>query len=220
MEDYLVRVASIGRNHRRNADRASTNCRRALRRATLSSARSLYENGPLPSLPFPAIMLKQVDHLELSVRSANCLKNENIVYLGDLRAEGKLRIAAHSELSTQMWSASFDEALADSCPARQITTQIAGLGDSRSQAEQRRVFAKPTANLDAYDYVLRARRAYCGRSARHCAARGFVKQAIELDANYAAPVRRSPKLITPPSRWAGGAAGGFLSRARNWRTRR
>ena len=30
------------------------------------------------------ILLKKVDELELSVRSANCLKNDNIVYIGDL----------------------------------------------------------------------------------------------------------------------------------------
>lgn len=35
-------------------------------------------------LPFPAALLKKVDELELSVRSANCLKNDNIVYIGDL----------------------------------------------------------------------------------------------------------------------------------------
>ena len=35
-------------------------------------------------LPFPPILLKKVDELELSVRSANCLKNDNIVYIGDL----------------------------------------------------------------------------------------------------------------------------------------
>ena len=29
-------------------------------------------------------MLKKVEELELSVRSANCLKNDNIVYIGDL----------------------------------------------------------------------------------------------------------------------------------------
>jgi len=35
-------------------------------------------------LPFNRNMLKKVDELELSVRSANCLKNENIYYIGDL----------------------------------------------------------------------------------------------------------------------------------------
>jgi DNA-directed RNA polymerase subunit alpha len=37
-----------------------------------------------PQLPFNPALLKKVDELELSVRSANCLKNDNIVYIGDL----------------------------------------------------------------------------------------------------------------------------------------
>ena len=35
-------------------------------------------------LEFNPLLLKKVDELELSVRSANCLKNDNIVYIGDL----------------------------------------------------------------------------------------------------------------------------------------
>lgn len=35
-------------------------------------------------LPFNPNLLKKVEELELSVRSANCLKNENIIYIGDL----------------------------------------------------------------------------------------------------------------------------------------
>ncbi len=35
-------------------------------------------------LPFNRNLLKKVEELELSVRSANCLKNDNIVYIGDL----------------------------------------------------------------------------------------------------------------------------------------
>jgi DNA-directed RNA polymerase subunit alpha len=35
-------------------------------------------------LPFNRNLLKKVDELELSVRSANCLKNENLFYIGDL----------------------------------------------------------------------------------------------------------------------------------------
>ncbi len=38
----------------------------------------------IPQLEFNAALLKKVDELELSVRSANCLKNDNIVYIGDL----------------------------------------------------------------------------------------------------------------------------------------
>ena len=36
------------------------------------------------NLPFNRNLLRKVDELELSVRSANCLKNDNIVYIGDL----------------------------------------------------------------------------------------------------------------------------------------
>ncbi|ALE03698.1 DNA-directed RNA polymerase subunit alpha [Bartonella ancashensis] len=39
---------------------------------------------PVSELSFNPALLKKVDELELSVRSANCLKNDNIVYIGDL----------------------------------------------------------------------------------------------------------------------------------------
>jgi DNA-directed RNA polymerase subunit alpha len=44
------------------------------------------------ALPFSPYLLKKVDELELSVRSANCLKNDNIVYIGDLvqKSEGEM----------------------------------------------------------------------------------------------------------------------------------
>ena len=44
------------------------------------------------ALPFSPYLLKKVDELELSVRSANCLKNDNIVYIGDLvqKTEGEM----------------------------------------------------------------------------------------------------------------------------------
>lgn len=38
----------------------------------------------LEELTFDPNLLKKVDELELSVRSQNCLKNDNIVYIGDL----------------------------------------------------------------------------------------------------------------------------------------
>jgi len=43
-------------------------------------------------LPFNPALLRKVDELELSVRSANCLKNDNIVYIGDLiqKTEGEM----------------------------------------------------------------------------------------------------------------------------------
>ena len=43
-------------------------------------------------LPFSPHLLRKVEELELSVRSANCFKNDNIVYIGDLvqKTEGEM----------------------------------------------------------------------------------------------------------------------------------
>ncbi len=41
-------------------------------------------DSAVDNLEFNPLLLKKVDELELSVRSANCLKNDNIVYIGDL----------------------------------------------------------------------------------------------------------------------------------------
>lgn len=50
------------------------------------------EQSQRSELPFNRNLLKKVDELELSVRSANCLKNENILYIGDLvqRSESEM----------------------------------------------------------------------------------------------------------------------------------
>ena len=43
-------------------------------------------------LPFDRNLMRRVEELELSVRSANCLKNDNIIYIGDLvqKSEGEM----------------------------------------------------------------------------------------------------------------------------------
>jgi len=46
--------------------------------------RPVQHEEPQDDLPFNRNLLRKVDELELSVRSANCLKNDNIVYIGDL----------------------------------------------------------------------------------------------------------------------------------------
>jgi DNA-directed RNA polymerase subunit alpha len=46
--------------------------------------RAKVEQEAASDLPFNKNLLRKVDELELSVRSANCLKNDNIVYIGDL----------------------------------------------------------------------------------------------------------------------------------------
>ncbi len=42
------------------------------------------ESSSHEKLSFNPNLLKKVEELELSVRSANCLKNDNIIYIGDL----------------------------------------------------------------------------------------------------------------------------------------
>lgn len=111
---------------------------------------------------------------------------------GKVRQTGdRLRVNAQlvDAIGQVLWSASFDEALADVFSLQdKITTQIAGtLAIRVSQAEQRRVFAKPTNNLEAYDYVLRARPALLRPArANTVEARVLLRRAIEIDPNYAA----------------------------------
>lgn len=88
-----------------------------------------------------------------------------------------------------LWSSSFDEGIAERSSLQdKITNQIAGaLAIRITQAEQQRVFAKPTASLQAYDYVLRARPALNRPERAGIAdARALLKLAIELDPSYAA----------------------------------
>ena len=42
------------------------------------------DQSNVEALSFNSNLLKKVEELELSVRSANCLKNDNIIYIGDL----------------------------------------------------------------------------------------------------------------------------------------
>src|SRR6185312_12464078 len=44
----------------------------------------MFEPSPKTTTQFDPILLRPVDELELTVRSANCLKAENIYYIGDL----------------------------------------------------------------------------------------------------------------------------------------
>ncbi len=60
-------------------------CRTSSSSSSTSRSRARAGEEERPSeLPFNKNLLRKVDELELSVRSANCLKNDNIVYIGDL----------------------------------------------------------------------------------------------------------------------------------------
>ena len=48
------------------------------------AAMPMAEATPADTNQLNRYLLKKVDELELSVRSANCLKNDNIIYIGDL----------------------------------------------------------------------------------------------------------------------------------------
>jgi DNA-directed RNA polymerase subunit alpha len=49
-----------------------------------TAATPMAEATPADTNQLNRYLLKKVDELELSVRSANCLKNDNIIYIGDL----------------------------------------------------------------------------------------------------------------------------------------
>ncbi len=110
----------------------------------------------------------------------------NIAQIGD-----RVRVVAQLVDTAQgrvLWSARFDEALADVFALQdKITTELVrALAIQVSQIEQRRVFAKPTGNLEAYDYVLRARPALRHPTREsNVEARTLLKRAIDLDPNYA-----------------------------------
>jgi TolB-like protein len=108
-----------------------------------------------------------------------------------LHAGGRVRIAAQLVDSDGrvLSSLRFDEALASLFVLQdKIATEIAGaLAIRVTEFEQRRVFAKSTGNLEAYDLVLRARPAFQRPTrANNVEARALLRRAIQLDANYAA----------------------------------
>jgi len=111
---------------------------------------------------------------------------------GSVRRSGdRVRVAAQlvDTDGRVLWSASYDEALADLFVLQsKITTEITGaLAIHVTQVEQRRALTKPTSSLEAYDYVLRARPALQHPArAGTVEARALLRRAIELDPNYAA----------------------------------
>jgi len=50
----------------------------------IGTAAPMAAEAPTDTNQLNRYLLKKVDELELSVRSANCLKNDNIIYIGDL----------------------------------------------------------------------------------------------------------------------------------------
>lgn len=81
-EDALAYAARIMQDQLQlfvNFDSGSTNATAAVHPAT-----SLDRGAPVESVAINRYLLKRLGELELSVRTANCLKNDNVVYIGDL----------------------------------------------------------------------------------------------------------------------------------------
>jgi TolB-like protein/DNA-binding winged helix-turn-helix (wHTH) protein len=111
---------------------------------------------------------------------------------GSIRvAAGRVRIAAQlvDTNGRVLWTGRYEDAMAGLFSLEdRITTEIAGaLAIRVTQAEQRRVNAKPPDSLEAYDYVLRARQLLQNPSRAGLAeARTLLRRAIEADPGYPA----------------------------------
>jgi len=122
-------------------------------------------------------------------------RNLSVQYVleGSVRRIGdQLRVTAEltdTDRGQVLWSGRFDDALRNLFVVQDlITTQVVGgLAVKVSQVEQQRAYAKPTESLEAYDYVLRARRAASeAKRSTNVDARALLRKAIELDSRYAA----------------------------------
>jgi len=105
-------------------------------------------------------------------------------------SDGRVRVTAQlvDESAHVLWSGSFDEPRTELFALQdKITAEIARkLPVQVNQVEQRRVLARPTDNLEAYEYMVRARPAL-QRPARAniVEARELLRRATALDPNYA-----------------------------------
>lgn len=105
--------------------------------------------------------------------------------------DGRVRLSAQlvGADGRVLWSERFDEALANVFDLQsKLVTRIAGALAMRiTGIEQHRALTKPTASLEAYDSVLRARLALQRPTrAGNVEARSLLRRAIEIDPNYAA----------------------------------
>jgi TolB-like protein/DNA-binding winged helix-turn-helix (wHTH) protein/Flp pilus assembly protein TadD len=121
---------------------------------------------------------------DLSVRY---LLEGSVRHIGD-----RLRVTAEltdTDRSQVLWSGRFEDALHDVFMAQdRITTQVVrNLAIKVTRVEQQRAHAKRTENLEAYEYVLRARQAASGaKRSTNVEASAMLRKAIELDPRYAA----------------------------------
>lgn len=107
------------------------------------------------------------------------------------RAGDRIRVGVQLSASRDgalIWSERYDKQIADVFAVQDAITQqvVAALAVRVTQVEQARAFAAPTANLSAYDAVLRGRDAFrLVERGANVEAQGLFLRAIELDPGYA-----------------------------------
>ena len=108
------------------------------------------------------------------------------------RAGDQIRVTVRltdAERGTLLWAEQYEEALDDIFALQDaITSNVVGkLAVRLTDLERQRAFAKPTENLQAYDYVLRGRGLLRDATrSSNLEARSLFEQAATLDPNYAA----------------------------------
>ena len=108
------------------------------------------------------------------------------------RAGDQLRITVEltdAATGSHLWSETYNGGLKDVFSVQdEITRRIVGAAAVKlTHLERERVLGKPTANLAAYEYVLRGRTDLGNPTrAANFEARGMFQRAIDLDPNYAA----------------------------------
>jgi TolB-like protein/DNA-binding winged helix-turn-helix (wHTH) protein len=119
----------------------------------------------------------------------------NVRYIVDgsvRRAGERVRVSARLTDAARrvlLWSENYDEQIRDMFAVQdRLTRSIAGrLAVRISRIEQERAAAKPTTNMEAYDYVLRGRERLARITrADNLEARRLFRRAVELDPRYAA----------------------------------
>ena len=105
---------------------------------------------------FDPILLRPVDELELTVRSANCLKAENIHYIGDLVQRTEVELLAHAESRQEVAHRDQGSAREPRLDARHADRQLAAAGlEARRRARQHLIeYARAGRRADHRQQVL------------------------------------------------------------------
>ncbi len=100
----------------------------------------------MQELPFNPALLKKVDELELSVRSANCLKNDNIVYIGDLIQKSEAEMLRTPNFGRKSLKRNQGSARDDGPPSRHGSHRLRRGKTSRNSRSASRIITEAKAS--------------------------------------------------------------------------